>query len=207
MEKESLKQQLLVKDTKIDDLSSCIETMKEEHIQSTAKHTVCMEEMEESITSLKTEISTLEADCLSEKERNTELTAKLANELKHYNDIKFKDEIERISPKLVPAVTRDIADKGDAIAETVDAEQSNDAATQLMTLLLASSLSRAVGGRIGLSESEIIEFHLININMIVLLSHPTSQIFRRKMRILGLHSVIRPSVRTHGWLLAGAFLT
>ena len=74
------------------------------------------------------------------------------------NDEQVKDEIERISPKLVPAVTRDIADKGDAIAETVDAEQSNDAATQLMTLLLASSLSRAVGGRIGLSDSEIIEF-------------------------------------------------
>ncbi|EHK2856145.1 DUF499 domain-containing protein [Vibrio parahaemolyticus] len=69
-----------------------------------------------------------------------------------------KDEIERISPKLVPAITRDIADKGDAIAEIIDAEQSNDAAVQLMTLLLASSLSRAVGGRIGLSESEIIEF-------------------------------------------------
>jgi len=74
------------------------------------------------------------------------------------NDEQVKDEIERISPKLVPAITRDIADKGDAIAETVDAEQSNDAATQLMTLLLVSSLSRAVGGRIGLSESEIIEF-------------------------------------------------
>jgi len=74
------------------------------------------------------------------------------------NDEQVKDEIEKISPKLVPAVTRDIAYKGDAIAETVDAEQSNDAATQLMTLLLASSLSRAVGGRIGLSESEIIEF-------------------------------------------------
>jgi hypothetical protein len=74
------------------------------------------------------------------------------------NDEQVKDEIERISPKLVPAITRDIADKGDAIAEAIDAEQSNDAATQLMTLLLVSSLSRAVGGRIGLSESEIIEF-------------------------------------------------
>lgn len=74
------------------------------------------------------------------------------------NDEQVKDEIERISPKLIPAVTRDIADKGDAIAESIDAEQSNDAASQLMTLLLASSLSRAVGGRIGLSESEVIEF-------------------------------------------------
>jgi predicted AAA+ superfamily ATPase len=74
------------------------------------------------------------------------------------NDEQVKDEIERISPKLIPAVTRDIADKGDAIAETIDTEQSNDSASQLMTILLASSLSRAVGGRIGLSESEIIEF-------------------------------------------------
>ncbi|OEF00652.1 AAA family ATPase [Vibrio crassostreae 9ZC13] len=74
------------------------------------------------------------------------------------NDEQVKDEIERISPKLVPAITRDIADKGDAISEIIDAEQSNDASVQLMTLLLASSLSRAVGGRIGLSESEIIEF-------------------------------------------------
>ncbi len=74
------------------------------------------------------------------------------------NDEQVKDEIERISPKLIPAVTRDIADKGDAIAENIDSELSNDAASQLMTLLLASSLSRAVGGRIGLSESEIIEF-------------------------------------------------
>ncbi|HFN0834096.1 TPA: FN3 associated domain-containing protein [Klebsiella pneumoniae] len=74
------------------------------------------------------------------------------------NDEQVKDEIERISPKLIPAVTRDIADKGDAIAENIDSEISNDAACQLMTLLLASSLSRAVGGRIGLSESEIIEF-------------------------------------------------
>ncbi|MGX8726492.1 anti-phage-associated DUF499 domain-containing protein [Legionella pneumophila] len=74
------------------------------------------------------------------------------------NDEQVKDEIERISSKLVPAITRDIADKGDAIAEIIDSEQSTDAATQLMTLLLASSLSRVVGGRIGLSESEIIEF-------------------------------------------------
>lgn len=74
------------------------------------------------------------------------------------NDEQVKDEIERISPKLIPAVTRDIADKGDAIAENIDSELSNNAASQLMTLLLASSLSRAVGGRIGLSESEVIEF-------------------------------------------------
>lgn len=74
------------------------------------------------------------------------------------NDDQVRDEIERIAPKLLPAVTRDIADSGNAISETVDNELGADAAQQVMTLLLASSLSRAVGGRIGLFDSEIIEF-------------------------------------------------
>lgn len=74
------------------------------------------------------------------------------------NDDQVKDEIERIAPKLTPAITRDIADSGNAIAEHVDDELGGDSAQQVMTLLLASSLSRAVGGRIGLSESELIEF-------------------------------------------------
>lgn len=74
------------------------------------------------------------------------------------NDEQVKDEIERIAPKLMPAVTRDIADAGNAIAEHIDIELAGDAAQQLMTLLLSSSLSRAVGGRIGLTESELIEF-------------------------------------------------
>ncbi|WP_372157402.1 anti-phage-associated DUF499 domain-containing protein [Xanthomonas campestris pv. fici] len=74
------------------------------------------------------------------------------------NDDQVKDEIDRIAPKLMPAVTRDIADKGNAIAERIDDDLAGDAAQQVMTLLLASSLSRAVGGRIGLSESELIEF-------------------------------------------------
>ena len=74
------------------------------------------------------------------------------------NDDQVRDEIERIAPKLIPAVTRDIADSGNAISETIDVELGTDAARQVMTLLLASSLSRAVGGRIGLSDSEIIEY-------------------------------------------------
>jgi hypothetical protein len=74
------------------------------------------------------------------------------------NDDQVRDEIERIATRLLPAVTRDIADKGSAIAERIDGELSGDASQQVMTLLLASSLSRSVGGRIGLSESELIEF-------------------------------------------------
>lgn len=74
------------------------------------------------------------------------------------NDDQVTDEIERIAPKLSPAATRDIADNGNAIAERIDDELDSDAASQMMTLLLTSSLSRAVGGRIGLTEGEIIEF-------------------------------------------------
>ncbi len=94
----------------------------------------------------------------SVKQRQTDDVFLVGTQHLDLNDEQVKDEIERISPKLIPAVTRDIADKGGSIAESIDAEQSNDAASQLMTLLLASSLSRAVGGRIGLSESEVIEF-------------------------------------------------
>lgn len=74
------------------------------------------------------------------------------------NDDQVRDEIQRIAPTLINAVARDIADNGNAIAETIDDDLNSDAATQVNTLLLAASLSRAVGGRIGLSEGEIIEF-------------------------------------------------
>jgi hypothetical protein len=74
------------------------------------------------------------------------------------NDLAVKDEIIRIAPSLQPAMAHDIADGGSAVAESIDDQLSSDAAIQVSTLLLASSLSRAVGGRIGLSEGEIIEF-------------------------------------------------
>jgi len=74
------------------------------------------------------------------------------------DDAQVRDEIERIAPKLMPAVTRDITDGGNAIAEHIDGEFAGDAAQQVMTLLLASSLSRSVGGRIGLTEGELIEY-------------------------------------------------
>jgi hypothetical protein len=74
------------------------------------------------------------------------------------NDIDVKDEISRIASSLQPALSHDIADSGSAIAESIDDQMSSDAASQVSVLLLASSLSRAVGGRIGLSEGEIIEF-------------------------------------------------
>lgn len=74
------------------------------------------------------------------------------------NDIDVKDEISRIAPSLQPAMSHDIADEGNAVAEAIDDQLSSDAASQVITLLLASSLSRSVGGRTGLTEGEIIEF-------------------------------------------------
>lgn len=74
------------------------------------------------------------------------------------NDEAVKDEIERIAPALRPAITRDVADNGNAVAEQIDNQINSDAATQVNTLLLASSLSRSVGGRVGLTEGELIEF-------------------------------------------------
>lgn len=91
-------------------------------------------------------------------ERETDDVFLIGTQHLNLNDPQVKDEIERIAPKLMPAVTRDIADSGNAIAELIDVDLASDASQQLMTLLLSSSLSRAVGGRIGLSESEIIEF-------------------------------------------------
>lgn len=91
-------------------------------------------------------------------ERETDDVFLIGTQHLNLNDSQVKDEIERIAPKLMPAVTRDIADSGNAIAELIDVDLASDASQQLMTLLLSSSLSRAVGGRIGLSESEIIEF-------------------------------------------------
>lgn len=74
------------------------------------------------------------------------------------NDDTVKDEIERIAPALKPAITRDIADNGNAVAEKIDDQMSSDATRQVSTILLASSLSRSVGGRVGLTEGELIEF-------------------------------------------------
>jgi hypothetical protein len=74
------------------------------------------------------------------------------------NDQMVRDEVQRIAPTLQPAITTDIADHGNSLGEKIDAEMQSDAATQTATLLLASSLSRAVGGRVGLTEPELIEF-------------------------------------------------
>ncbi|NPT41009.1 DUF499 domain-containing protein [Paraburkholderia sp. 1N] len=74
------------------------------------------------------------------------------------NDDSVRDEIGRIANSLRPAMTHDLADNQRSIAEEIDNQLGTDAAQQVGALLLASSLSRSVGGRIGLTEAEIIEF-------------------------------------------------
>ncbi|WP_257291216.1 ATP-binding protein, partial [Endozoicomonas sp. ONNA1] len=91
-------------------------------------------------------------------ERATDDVFLIGTQHLNLNEESVKDELERIAPSLRPAITRDMADSGNAIAETIDNQLSSDAASQVSTLLLASSLSRAVGGRIGLTVAEVIEF-------------------------------------------------
>lgn len=74
------------------------------------------------------------------------------------NDEAVQDEIGRIANSLRPAMAHDIADNGQSIAEQIDGNLGSDATQQVGTLLLAASLSRAVGGRTGLTEGEVIEF-------------------------------------------------
>ena len=95
---------------------------------------------------------------LSVEEREDDHVFLVGTQHLNLNNDQVKDEIERIAPNLIPAIARDIADNDNAIAEAIDVELGSDAAKQVMTLLLASSLSRAVGGRIGLNDSEIIEY-------------------------------------------------
>jgi hypothetical protein len=74
------------------------------------------------------------------------------------NDPDTRDEIKRINTSLDCTIVNDIADNGSARAEKIDAAMGLNAATQVSKLILASSLSRAVNGPIGLARSEIIEF-------------------------------------------------
>jgi len=91
-------------------------------------------------------------------ERETDDVFLVGTQHLNLNDDTVREEIRRIAPKLIPACAHDICDEGNAVAEEIDAEMGDDAAQQVVTLLLASSLSRSVGGRIGLTEGEVIEF-------------------------------------------------
>lgn len=74
------------------------------------------------------------------------------------NSESVRDEILRINNEMAGAVTRDIADKGNAHAEEIDGELNSDAGTQVANMLLLSSLSRAVNAVAGLTKEETLEY-------------------------------------------------
>lgn len=74
------------------------------------------------------------------------------------NDVSVRDEIQRINPALLNAMVTDIADNGNARAEEIDDDLASDAASQVAKLVLSASLSRVMGGHVGLTQAEIVEF-------------------------------------------------
>jgi hypothetical protein len=74
------------------------------------------------------------------------------------NDSQVMDEVTDINRALRPAISMDIADKGSAHAEEIDANLNSDAGSQVATMLLSASLSLAVKGHMGLRKEELIEY-------------------------------------------------
>jgi hypothetical protein len=74
------------------------------------------------------------------------------------NDSLVMNEVTDINRALRPAITKDIADDGNAHAEEIDANLNSDAASQVACMLLSASLSLAVKGHMGLRREEVIEY-------------------------------------------------
>lgn len=74
------------------------------------------------------------------------------------NDAQVKTEVIDINRALDGAIAQDIADKGNAHAEEIDANLNSDAGSQVACMLLSASLSLAVKGHMGLRREEVIEY-------------------------------------------------
>jgi Protein of unknown function (DUF499)/Fn3 associated len=74
------------------------------------------------------------------------------------NDNQVLNEITDINRSLRPAITKDIADQGNAHAEEIDDNLNSDAGSQVAAMILSASLSLAVKGHMGLRREEIIEY-------------------------------------------------
>ncbi|KKI99571.1 anti-phage-associated DUF499 domain-containing protein [Prochlorothrix hollandica] len=74
------------------------------------------------------------------------------------NDSQVMNEVTDINRALRPAITKDIADNGNAHAEEIDANLNSDAASQVAAMILSASLSLAVKGHMGLRREEVIEY-------------------------------------------------
>lgn len=68
------------------------------------------------------------------------------------------EEIRKINNHYTNAISKDVADRGNALAEQVDAGEGSSTATAVAKLILMSSLSTAEQPILGLRRSEVIEF-------------------------------------------------
>jgi len=74
-----------------------------------------------------------------------------------FNDQVTLEEIRKINPAYGNAISRDIADRGNALAEKIDAADGGSAASAAAKVLLMSSLSTAETPLRGLTDGELIE--------------------------------------------------
>lgn len=74
-----------------------------------------------------------------------------------FNDQATLEEIRKINPAYTNAISRDVADRGNALAEKIDAADGNSTASTVAKVLLMSSLSAAETPLRGLTDGELIE--------------------------------------------------
>jgi hypothetical protein len=74
-----------------------------------------------------------------------------------FNDQGTIEEIRKINPAYANAISRDVADRGNALAEKIDAIDGNSTASAVAKVLLMSSLSAAESPLRGLTDGELIE--------------------------------------------------
>jgi hypothetical protein len=74
-----------------------------------------------------------------------------------FNDQARIEEIRKINPAYANAVSRDVADRGNALAEKIDAADGRATSSAVAKMLLMSSLSAAESPLRGLTDGELIE--------------------------------------------------
>jgi hypothetical protein len=74
-----------------------------------------------------------------------------------FNDQATIEEIRKINPAYANAISRDIADRGNALAERIDAAEGGSTSSAVAKVLLMSSLSTAENPLRGLTDGELIE--------------------------------------------------
>ena len=77
-----------------------------------------------------------------------------------FNHAGTVEEIKKINPHFTNAISKDVASRGTALAEQIDAAEGSPIATSVAKLLLMSSLSMAENPVLGLRRNEVVEYLL-----------------------------------------------